>query len=725
MARAEDYKNIQIENISGGLADSGNPSVIDASQSPCLLNVEFNKYGSVRSRTFGDSLVGDDSSDEGPVLAATTFCMCNSCDFFDLDNSPKPSGNTIFIKATANKTTGDTDLWYMRFDNNIWVKFDTIENQHPFDIVSFNCLLYYSNGYEDLKYACFSSDPESDDPCAVSVEVGYPTCQTIYGPDTQVDVTIGITDATTGLGFMAFANGRGSDFLDQLATCITGTPAVPTPGPVQITTPDPYNGEELVTFNASSLYIAGGTLYWNSSTAPHSGGTFFENVTITCGGNDYKPTFCAAVDVNLAEDIRGYMLAVFDNRLWMAGDLKGGFIDRLVYSTKAQQFSVEKNLPIHIGDFFTAGANRTAADSERINFENNCARITALQVQDNNIYVHRVSVNGPEMYQMTFQDIPPFDGYWKPVLVNSSNAANWFRNADVNNSLQYYISSFSGLSEVKAFGIFANFFAPKADDRTQNIRRTMEHMNFANGDIAYFDRKVFFAGMYDLNCNNTDETNKCNILENGPIVPNDTLLIYDIDTQSYTIWKGWNVAVWHVFNNELYYGSSIDGNMYSVTRQLFDKEDEDIYSFFSYKRFNFQSPGAIKEITRVFIEGYMGPETEIELGLIFDCNEAKTNVIKYSDIEGTKDCFGIDCFGLDCQGCEGDFNSKHFKKHIDFQIPVRFTTIQPYIKTIKSGFWQVDTLSMFVLQLPETQTTGEELVDCKSSNASSGDNCFS
>lgn len=797
------YNKIHIDKLSGGLADTGNPSVINSDESPCLYNVDFSQYGSVMSRDIGNYRMGlsdDDIDDFDSVLALTSFCICDKCDFFedqtkltgtitvvkdsatiqgagtqfvnelnvgdtisildelytiqsitDLDtliltspysgagtaglsfylvpDSPRPADITILIRGVGVKGANITKLQWYSFATDLWYDFDTIQGKHVFDIVTANCRIYYSNGYEDLRYACFHPKARPDFPCEVEVEVGYPTCASEYGPDTQTTVIVDIVNE-----FIFFGDGRPGPDLTALMAHI----AVPA-NVINVTVPNPDDpNNSTVTFQIEGPYtLTGSILYFDHINSPPDGvgGTFYENVTLAWAGpNQLIPTYCGGTGSNrLAEGIRGYMLTVFDNRLFISGDLKENQLDLVAYSRKAQQFSNETDVAIHLGDFDVVGFKHTISDSDRILFNNSCAYISAIVPQDGNLYVHRITEKGTEIYQMVLTSVSNTDGYYKPNIVNSSNAASWFKNITVTNGLQFYVTTFFGVPENKAFGLFPNFISLKSEDRSQKIRRTMEHLDFSEGAVAYFNRKIYYAARYKSSCNvEPDINDKCpelaeeNLLEGK----NDTLLVFDLDTSSYTIYKGFYVKVFLVMQNEFYYGSSIDGTVHRMVPNLLadnvapNVKGNDIPAFFSMKRFNFNEPGIAKLLYRVYIEGYLGPGAKIVVGLILDCNKTVYNEISYDEIRKTADCFGLDCIGLDCEGCNGKHNSLHFKKHIEITggNPLEFITLQPFIQS-DQGFWQIDNVSLFVKAKADDDI--QSISECGSLNTQNDNKCFS
>ena len=793
------YTALTIDNMSGGLADTGNPSVIDKNQSPCLYNVDFSRFGSVMARTMGDKIVGDENTLYGEVLALTKLCFFDDCDWsqepikltgtvavthgniaivgaatefiteivanyehptiqigghsyarygiesitddlsltltnpydglaetgldvYFIPRSPVPTGREVFIRGVANTVDGDTTMQFLDATGT-WENFDTITGQHPFDIEIFNGHIYYSNGYNDLKFACVTYKDPDIQGCDVTVTPYYPTCGNQYGATAQTTTVVNKADK-----FITFGNGKGGPDLTALKIYFIANPVMP----LFITTPDPNTPNRTdYTFAVNGVKVENDIIRWTTVLSVNQplSGTFYDRVELKYYTDPilqtthtyWYPTYCSSPDFLLAEGVKGYMLKVFDNRLFIAGSHL--YPDMLAYSKKASSYSNEKFVSVHVGDFDVVGVDATITDSKRLTFTNACAGITALTSQGGRMYVHRITNTSTEIYQLVLTATDSsVEGYYAPTLVNSSSAASWFRNIAVVNDYQWYISTFYGIAENKQFGIFPTFLTPSTQDRSQNIRRTMSKMDFTAGAVAFFDRKIFYAGRYIQDDESKITVGECYQEEVYIGKPNDTLLVYDVDSQAFSIYKGIHVGVFYLTNNKLFYGSSVDAAVYELAvDQLVDKltvngEYLEIPSFFSWKRFNFNTPGTAKQLFRVYLDGYLAPGTEIEFGIIFDCNKQVRTTIKYDDIKKTSDCFGLDCVGIDCEGCTGKFNSVHFKKHIELNPIAQFTSMQPYIKTDK-GFWQVDTLVLFANQLRDDDVNS--MLACGAINAGS------
>lgn len=727
---------LSINDFSGGLADSGSPSVINANESPCLLNVQFTRYGSLRSRTYGNRLLGQDSSNQGKVLSIHEHCICDDCNFFDDDvlegeSAPAPANRVIKIKS-VDKGDGTTDLYYTypNIEGYPWVQFDNIDGVHPHDIVSYNCRIYYSNGIEDLRYACFRPDPTDEDPCNLAVETGYPTCESEYG-DGQSCMLINNTDQ-----FIGYVNGLPGTDLSGLEAEIAAQ--APNPVCVAVTIPDPNSSDPtaVVEFQVNATEVSNGVIYYDSikSGTPISG-LFCESicdVRYDNGGGiepenavDITPTWCGDENIRLAEGIKGYILAVHDNRLFVSGDQT--YPDRVYYSGESEQFSADRDISPHIGDFFNPGANRTGGDADTIQFENTCSEVTALIEQDGNLYAHRDSSEGPNIYALPYRGgnaDPAFDGF-VPQLVSTNTGVSWFRNVDVQNSLQHYLTTYFGIPEGKQFGIFPDNITPKSRDISDKIRGTMEHMDFTQGVVAYFDRKLFFAGKYYNECDDrSPQYDECGQLIEDVCIENDTLLVYDFDSGSYTLFRDFYVSDFFVSKNKLCYGSSIDGNVFTLENDLLQDnvglQEKKLEGFWYGKRYNFNLAGIGKLLTQVYLEGYIAPGTELKFGLDLDCGNIKTVDINYEDVQGCTQT--VDCNSISCQGCNGEYGSKRFQAYFTMpsQEPFQFVTLQPFFE-YNDGFFQIDEMTLFIEKMADDDI--DQLLTCGSINYT-GNKCF-
>lgn len=139
----------------------------------------------------------------GAVLSMTHYCLNDSCNFFPeipsqtssqgnciTTNYPKPVNYDLFIRSVADRSDCKTYLQYYNCNQNEWITFDTMQGSQPHFLEVFNGKLWYSNDYQDLKWACISASNINGNVCNFTVTTGYPTCSSEYGPYLQLPMTL-------------------------------------------------------------------------------------------------------------------------------------------------------------------------------------------------------------------------------------------------------------------------------------------------------------------------------------------------------------------------------------------------------------------------------------------------------------------------------------------------------------------------------------------------------
>lgn len=639
------YSNISIETLKG-LEDSGNPFTISSDKTPCTVNSEFTSYGSVRSRTKGLTLIGGDSSELGRGLALHSVCSCSDCDFsdpaFDPSNPcklpkpsdyPTPAGNLYLVRAYEDSSCNTVMQYY---DNGSlgWITFDNLDKAHEFDIVDDNCRLWYSNGYEDLRYACFSQG--NNGACSVIASPAQPTCSSEYPNAKILTVIRAIANPGAGsgqtAGFLTFGrpfNGCDDGYKElcdyiknnpryqkytsgtyssdptnnnynpdpnltgqTVPTGIVGQPNIWAPNSTKAKvcikvrlyncgTCDTTNTDGYTEYPITDLEVTNccdRTIYWyDPSGAPPVGN--FEEVCVSwsttggsaCSGNKtFCPNYCCGQATLTAEGVKGYILKKHDNRLFIAGNLEKNLNDIVEYGAQNAQFGLI-TVPTHLGDFSDKGPYRTTGDGGYMRFDNSCAKVTAMSKIGSDLYFHRYS-RDPELHRadLFVPNDNTIPGAYIPIQEHNSNAANWFRNVIVANGLQYYVSTFNGLNEVETYGVFEGFGFKTSKTKSNRIKRTMGKLDFTKGAMTLWDGKIYMAAKMKDQCLPTIKE-FCDIYsEDRNFSGNDVLLVYDLATDNFTVWNNWYISAWHIVNNQLFAIDSRNANVYRVDTQLSD-----------------------------------------------------------------------------------------------------------------------------------------------------------
>lgn len=122
-------------------------------------------------------------------------------------------------------------------------------------------------------------------------------------------------------------------------------------------------------------------------------------------------------------------------------------------------------------------------------------------------------------------------------------------------------------------------------------------LNFDTARVAFADQKVFWA------CATSSI--------------NNLVLMYDLIRQAWTKFDSWPAKDVFSKDDEFYYLSRINGNIY---KGLTGQNDADVpyLASFSTKRYNFGRPSMPKTADAVYIEGYMTDATEFFVDVIYN-----------------------------------------------------------------------------------------------------------
>lgn len=164
---------------------------------------------------------------------------------------------------------------------------------------------------------------------------------------------------------------------------------------------------------------------------------------------------------------------------------------------------------------------------------------------------------------------------------------------------------------------------------------------------------------------------------------NDTVLVYNYKVGA---WEspivGWNVADWAIYNDgeseELYFADAAGGNVYKVTPAPFDYV-YDVVANWRTGQINFGDPAKLKEISDIFIEGYISQNTVLSVSLLLDedgFTQRYFTTIRGSDTQyiynsSTYNLFGLKPFGTERFGSNEDLSGKKkFRVYLgkDFKI---------------------------------------------------------
>ncbi len=225
------------------------------------------------------------------------------------------------------------------------------------------------------------------------------------------------------------------------------------------------------------------------------------------------------------------------------------------------------------------------------------------------------------------------------------------------------------------------------------IKNTIENLDFSKTTGVVYQNRIFIA------CKSTIGA-----------IANDTVLVYNLNTKQWdSPIVGWSVGDFTIFNNgsgdRLYYGDGLNPNTFVVTNKTLDY----IYGLscnWRSKYFDFDNPQILKEVTDVYIEGYIGSDTDLYVTLFYDENgftQKLTTKISGSDTDlqffsSAFNLFGFLPFGTERFGSNADFSGKKpFRVHLE-----KFLRTKPFhnlqIEFASDGenrYWEVNTFGFY------------------------------
>jgi len=177
---------------------------------------------------------------------------------------------------------------------------------------------------------------------------------------------------------------------------------------------------------------------------------------------------------------------------------------------------------------------------------------------------------------------------------------------------------------------------------------------------------------------------------------------------------GWNASTWTIYDDgtseELYYGSSVDANIFKVTDETVDNE-LGITANWRSKQFDFGLPHSLKEIDNVYVEGFISPNTTLSIKLFLDENGfTQTYSTDFVGTETTylfdaepENVFGFHPFGFQRFGSSDQPEKDKFRIYLnkDFR-RIPFYTAQIEFASDDIGQdWEITTFGFHVA--PDSQ----------------------
>ena len=265
-----------------------------------------------------------------------------------------------------------------------------------------------------------------------------------------------------------------------------------------------------------------------------------------------------------------------------------------------------------------------------------------------------------------------------PLISDKSMGAAYVSGWMVKNRVLYYVTSTEGIISISpvitGFQTTINLAV-----LSQKIQPTVLGLNFSNTRVTSLFQKLLFTA--------------------ATVTANDTVLVYDTLRQYWTKFNNWPVGDWLPFKNALYFGSSQDGSIYKCFDAGNTDNQQPYTSSATTRRFDFGQPSMPKTMTRVYVQGYITPSTNLYCDVMYnEMGQQKTLTYLIAGnnptaVQPIPEAMAMIMFGLPVFG-DDDFRSfsgiGNFRVYLNVPIRLGFYNVQLrfYTNTLASN-WSV------------------------------------
>ena len=331
----------------------------------------------------------------------------------------------------------------------------------------------------------------------------------------------------------------------------------------------------------------------------------------------------------------------------------------------------------------------TTADAAGIfNLGEGGGAVIGMTQDENAIYIFKKSI----IYRVTLSDslytltpLKPFDGKGQTVGATTNKSTFTGGNA------VYFITPDKQIMELARV---ETVDYPQAVPISNIIQNTVNGMDFSNASGIVFRDKAYFSAKSSAGLGFNDTILVWNILNkfwDSPIVgfnAND-FTIYDDGT-----------------SEELYFGEDISPNVYLVNETPLDDINE-VTANWRSKQFNFGLPQSQKEITDMYVEGYIAPNTTLTATLLLDedgyTQKFSTNILGTASAliynSESYNTLGLSVFGSNRFGSNEDLSGKKkFRVYLgkDFRANPFYTAQVDFASDGENQSWEVTSFGLKV-----------------------------
>jgi hypothetical protein len=398
----------------------------------------------------------------------------------------------------------------------------------------------------------------------------------------------------------------------------------------------------------------------------------------------YCPNWCCQPEAKLAEGIKGNLLAIDNNRLLISDGVK------VNYSATGLYDGWETGNPRYLGNFFPKGIYRLGTDAGIIDFPRDGYTISALVSYENDLYAHR---GGSIWKIIQSEGIASADGPGTAFLdrqrINSLGSANFVRSALDGDDFQFWVSSRN--STMVAYGLYPTLLAPSSKVVSLKVDGTMRELDLSRAALLRWGDLVLMSAK-KLDTKECSDTPKPMFGVKKEQVRNNVTMVYN---KQLDLWVEYDrgVSMFYAGKDGNAYAGGYDGEVWRLDKGgAFDdgiikpdglidtSKGSSISTYIKWKNADFGTPNLPKNLMGLWVEGWIGSGSKVELGVILD--QTETYNISMDVPEMVSQCADA------CTDLRGKFNSQYFSVYLELPADTLFLRLQPYAKR-EDGYLEI------------------------------------
>lgn len=244
---------------------------------------------------------------------------------------------------------------------------------------------------------------------------------------------------------------------------------------------------------------------------------------------------------------------------------------------------------------FTFSATRIADEGGVIDTPEGGGPITGLALLENTIIILKQDLIKTLNFTQDGNDLPIINPLIKAPLVGPVNNQSTF---EVDNQV-YYATIEGG---VKSIQQVANINFRQALQLSDPIVQLVNKLDFSNAAGIFYKQKAYIA------CKGSGADS------------NNVVLVFNYQKGH---WEapivGWNVSSWAIYNNKLYYGHSVNAEVYEAEAEgIFDDAGANILARARFAYNVYGNPPLQKKVSNLFVEGYMSEGTNLSFRVFYN-----------------------------------------------------------------------------------------------------------